>query len=1075
MKEILSIFSNIKILNKLSLLDEKRIINVKTLNGSTKSLIINHLFEKKYSKILIIASANNQNDYFHDFNLIQHKYFSFLVEQQSNVKIKTNTSEDHLGWLIEGLSKIKLNEKFIALCDENIFEIETPNVHEIADNRIKIAKGQILNFGNFTQSLFLSGFERKDYVAEEGEVSIRGGIVDIFPIGFDNPLRIEFWGDEIDSIREFETLSQRSIREHFEIEFISKVFHDSNIKNKGTIFDYLDNETLIILDNPQSLEISEDILEKIEKYRRLKINDFGEADITYETDIHPIINGTITVLKNILNQLVDKQLKIFIAAESKIHQNRLKDIVFQTLDDRQQKNIVWLENTLASGFISQEFGIAYLTEHQIFNRQRFVDNKRKKKNSGLTLKELKDLKLNDIVVHEDKGICRFEGFKTVKIGGNDQDCLRLVFDGGDVLYVNLNYINKISKFNASEEFIPKLSKLGGAEWSRKVAKTKKRLKDISRDLITLYAARKSTQGFPFPEDNIWQKEFEASFMYEDTLDQARSTDDIKKDMESEYPMDRLVCGDVGFGKTEIAIRAAFKAVQGGKQVAVLVPTTVLAQQHYMTFKDRLSRYPVNVDLVSRFRTTKEQKETLEKVFDGKVDILIGTHRILSQDVIFKDLGLLVIDEEHRFGVGSKEKLRVLKSHIDTLTLTATPIPRTLNFSLLGARDLSLMETPPRNRLPIITEVIEFNLKEIKETIEKEIRRGGQVYFVSDKIDPLTKFLLDLKMLMPNYKFEIAHGQMKPADIENTMQKFVQGKIDVLLTTKIVESGLDIPRANTIIINNSQNFGLAELYQLRGRVGRSNIQAHCLLLVPEAKTLNHTSIKRLQAIEELNDLGSGYKLALRDLEIRGAGNLLGAEQSGFIYDIGFELYQKIIEEAVLEIKYDEFQNLFSVDEAFKKKLVENQEVAIEINSDAFIPKSYIGNDSERFTIYKRLYAIRSNQELEDMQKEIIDRFGKLPKEMQQLMFVVRIRISAVSTGFERIIVKNHTMICELPNHSKKHYYDEVFPLILDFINDYENCNLVQQKEKLLLEFSIKSEQEAVEILWKLRKTVEMSYE
>jgi transcription-repair coupling factor (superfamily II helicase) len=1060
---------------KQLLTDDKKLLSIKTLHGSLKSLVAFSLLKEKYDKILIVANETNINDYYHDLNLLSSNKLAYLVEPIRNSKLKEFDTDDHLGWLIEGLSLFTKNEKVIALTNSNIFNQPVPNLNEITTNRIKVSKNETIKFGNFTQNLFLSGFERKDYVSEEGEVSIRGGIVDIYPIGFINPIRIEFWGDEIDSIREFETISQRSIKEYTEIEFISKVFHDANTKANESIFNYLDNNTLIILDSPQSLNIDEDIKEEINKYNRILLNDFGEADYVFKSESHPVINGEISILKDTIIKLEESSLNVIVSSESKIHQNRIKDILHQSINNEYEVKIKWLDTTLSGGFISEDFGIAYLTEHQIFNRMRFVDTKKSKKSKGLTLKEVQELRLNDIVVHEDKGVCRFEGFKSVKIGDSEQDCLRLVFDGGDVLYVNLNYIHKIQKYSAGEEIVPRLSKLGSSEWSRKVDKTKKRLKDISRDLIKLYANRKNQIGHAFQEDNIWQKEFEAGFMYEDTIDQARSTEDVKKDMESPQPMDRLVCGDVGFGKTEVAIRAAFKAVQGNKQVAVLVPTTVLAQQHYMTFKDRLSRYPVNVDLLSRFRSTKEQKDTLQKLKEGKIDILVGTHRLLSQDVIYKDIGLLIVDEEHRFGVGSKEKLKMLKSNLDTLTLTATPIPRTLNFSLLGARDLSLMETPPRNRLPIITEVDEFNLNEIQKFIEQEVKRAGQVFFVNDKIEPLSKYMLDMKMLMPRYTFEIAHGQMTPNELERIMQKFVSGKIDVLLTTKIVESGLDIPKANTIIINNAQNFGLAELYQLRGRVGRSNIQAYCLLLIPQARSLNQIALKRLQAIEELNDLGSGYKLALKDLEIRGAGNLLGAEQSGFIHDIGFELYQKLIEEAVIEIKYDEFKGMFEIDDVVKRKMIENKEVAIEISSDAFIPKNYISNESERFGYYKRLYTIRENKELEDIQKELIDRFGKLPSELQNLLFVVKVRVSAVATGFERIIIKNNKMVCELPNKSKSNYYDEVFPAILDFLEGVENGKFIQQKERLTLEFELESQQHSLEILWKLRKTIETIYE
>lgn len=1059
--------------------------NIRTLSGSLKSISIGMAFnEKKHNYLVVCQNREEALDWYHDLKLlIDENQISYLIEPKKHKKINLNVEDEHFGWLIEGLSKIKTNNNSIIISTPEIFNVRLPDSNQLSTNKISIKVGQSIGFLNFSQDLSLAGFERKDFVAVEGEISVRGGILDIFPIGFSNPIRLEFWGDEIESIREFDVTSQRSIKIYEDIEFIAKVFHSANTNSNTTLLSYLTNDTIIVLDNPEILINEEIDLPDLTKFCIVEINGLKKADIDVKSERQPSLKSSLVNIKSILTNYLQHNYQILVCADGKIHLQRIKDLIEAVLEDdsdlnhfkdKIKTNVVWLHETPAFGFLLPNSAIACFTEHEIFERMRVLDStdNHRKKPGGLTLKELSELQYGDFVTHEDKGICRFEGFKSVRIGDSDQDCIRLVFDGGDVLYVNLNYIHKIHKYSANDEIVPQLSKLGSNDWSKKKEKTKKKLKEIAGDLIKLYAQRKMQQGFQFSMDNTWQKEFEASFIYEDTIDQARTTLEVKKDMESETPMDRLVCGDVGFGKTEIAIRAAFKAVQSSKQVAILVPTTVLAQQHFMSFKDRLSRYPVNVDLLSRFRTKTQQTETLKKLNEGKVDIIIGTHRILSKDVIFKDLGLLIIDEEQRFGVASKEKLRELRVSIDTLTLTATPIPRTLNFSLMGARDLSIIETPPRNRLPVNTEIIEWNIKEVLEAIESETSRGGQVYIVNDRIEGLNTLMIELKMNMPNLSFAVAHGQLSPTEIEKIMQNFISGKVDVLITTKIVESGLDIPNANTMIINNAHHFGLAELYQLRGRVGRSNIQAFCYLAVPSARTLTKVSVQRLQAIEEFTDLGSGFQLAMRDMEIRGAGNLLGAEQSGAMIDIGFELYQKILEDTVNELKNNEFRDVFNDLHKINVSAFENQEIAIEINSDALLPSSYIKSDRERFSYYKKLYALRNNSELEELTKELVDKFGKLPKEGKELIFAVKLRISAVASGFEKVILKPNKMVCELPNKDKKEYYEVVFPEILEYINDTENSKLIQLKDKLIWEVGIKSRENAIEILWKLKKIIEL---
>ncbi|MCB0701560.1 MAG: transcription-repair coupling factor, partial [Ignavibacteriae bacterium] len=886
------LLNNIEPFNKLiSIIQNgQKHSSIKYLNGSSISLFITYLQRKIDSPVVLISNDSLLlEDIKFDFeNFFQNNYVSNLIEKPHH-GIK-DESESHYGELIDALGKFE-NEKFIALCTSSVFNIKIPDKSNITESKLTLSKGENKDFEELKKQLAYNGFERVDYVSKQGQFAVRGGILDIYPISFNNPIRIEFWGNEIDSIREFIVSTQRSVKEYNKIDFISKVFHSMNTERNSDLFNYIPDNAILIQIGTESSKEKDYELNIPEKFTTLSINKLGDCDIKVNIKEQLSFNSSIKQFTLYLQEQTIKGDKLIICADGKIHLARIKELINDalTLDDNANyaspeqtiNNIQWLDKTVSQGFNVIDSNVSIYTEHQLFNRHRNVTS-RSNENTKFSIDELKQLNIGDLVIHDDKGVGRFEGFRTVEIGGSKQDCIQLAFHGGDKLYVNLNYIKKIHKYSASEGEIPKLSKLGSTEWVRKKARIKKKVKDISRNLIALYAKRKLQKGFVFDSDNTWQKEFEASFIYEDTPDQLKATNEIKADMESENPMDRLVCGDVGFGKTEVAIRAAFKAVQSGKQVAILVPTTILAQQHYMSFKDRMNKYPIKVEVLSRFKTKKEQTKILENLRDGKVDILIGTHRILSKDIEFKDLGLLVIDEEQRFGVSAKEKLRNIRQTLDTLTLTATPIPRTLNFSLMGARDLSIIETPPRNRLPVQTEILEWDLDEVTDVIDEEIKREGQVFFVNDTVQDLEDIFSKLKMLLPSVRFSIAHGQMKSNELERIMQDFIAGKSDVLLTTKIVESGLDIPNANTMIINNAHNFGLAELYQLRGRVGRGNLQAYCYLAIPKSKKLNETAIKRLKAIEEFTDLGSGFNLSLRDMEIRGAGNLLGAEQSGAIY-------------------------------------------------------------------------------------------------------------------------------------------------------------------------------------------------
>lgn len=1055
------------------------LINVKYLNGSSISLLIEDLHKKTNKPILVISKDSGllEDIYFDLENFFQNQSIANLIEKAQHGVGQKNDS--HYGQIIDAIGKFD-NQKFIALCTPLVFKAKVPKKSDINENKTTLKKGQNINFEDLKNQLAYNGFERENYVSKQGQFAVRGGILDIFPISLKNPIRVEFWGNEIDSIREFSLNNQRSIKEFEEINFISKVFHSMNTERTSDLFDYIPEDAIIIQIDKENLSTEDEEFIVPNKFITLNINSLGDSDIKVNIKEQNNFNSSIKQFTNHLQELTIKETKIILCADGKIHLSRMKELIQDALvmDDNSNlaspeqtiNNIFWLDKTISQGFIAIDSNICIYTEHQLFNRHRNVTSK-STENVKFSLNELKQLNIGDLIIHDDKGVGRFEGFRTVEIGGSKQDCIQLAFHGGDKLYVNLNYINKIHKYSASEGELPKLSKLGSTEWTRKKAKIKKKVKDISRGLIKLYAKRKLQKGFTFDTDNVWQKEFEASFIYEDTPDQQRATQEIKVDMESENPMDRLVCGDVGFGKTEVAIRAAFKAVQSGKQVAILVPTTILAQQHYMSFKDRINKYPVTVDVISRFRSKKEQTKIIDRLKEGKVDILIGTHRLLSKDIEFKDLGLLVIDEEQRFGVSAKEKLRNLKETLDTLTLTATPIPRTLNFSLMGARDLSIIETPPRNRLPIQTEIIEWNLDEISDIIDNEIKREGQVFFVNDTVQELEEIFTKLKMLSPSVKFGIAHGQMNTSELERIMQDFVAGKFDVLLTTKIVESGLDIPNANSMIINNAQNFGLAELYQLRGRVGRGNTQAYCHLVIPASKKLNEIALKRLKAIEEFTELGSGFNLSLRDMEIRGAGNLLGAEQSGAIYDIGFELYQKILEEAVKELKIEEFKHVFDQNEDDISELFANENISIELDEDAFIPDGYIKSETDRFSYYKNMYDIKSNSQLMDMKQELIDKYGKLPKEVENLLFVVKLRSAAIKTGLEKIIIKPSKIILIFPEESNEQYYKNAFPTVLDYLQTIENATLKQGKLRLSCEIEISDRNQASELLWKLKRSME----
>lgn len=813
---------------------------------------------------------------------------------------------------------------------------------------------------------------------------------------------------------------------------------------------------------------------------------------------HSIIEfGTRSLLKD------SRELNFHIQPQPSFNKNF--DLVLQNLDDNSKagiKNVILSDNpkqteriqtiikdlkgnrgikaeldyelinlSLHEGFIDKETKLACYTDHQIFERyHKFHIRDGFAGKEAITLKEIYDLQPGDYVTHIDHGIGRFDGLEKIDNNGKQQEAIRLIYQNNDILYISIHSLHRISKYVGKEGTIPSMNRLGSNTWNKLKTKTKQRVKDIAKDLIKLYAERKAADGFAYAPDSYMQHELEASFIYEDTPDQVKATADVKRDLEKTYPMDRLVCGDVGFGKTEIAIRAAFKAVADSKQVAILVPTTILAVQHYNTFKDRLKEFPCRVDYINRFKSAKEQKQTLKLVEEGKIDILIGTHRLVSKDVKFRDLGLMVVDEEQKFGVATKEKLKQMKVNVDTLTLTATPIPRTLQFSLMGARDLSILNTPPANRYPVQTELHPFNEEIIRDAVHYEMSRGGQVFVVHNKIKNIQEVAGMIQRLVPDAKIAISHGQMDGHKLEKVMLDFVEGNFDVLVATTIIESGLDIPNVNTIIINEAQNYGLSDLHQLRGRVGRTNKKAFCYLLAPPASVLTDEARKRLKAIEEFSELGSGFNIAMRDLDIRGAGNILGAEQSGFISEIGFEMYQKILDEAIMELKETEFSGLY--DEPVAKDYV--KECLIETDLEIMLPDRYVSNITERLSLYKELDGMEAEEDLLKYQEKLIDRFGPVPQQTQELINTIRLRRSARKLGFEKITLKNNLMTATfITNKESPFYQSPIFAIVLQFIQVYQkSVRMKEVNDKLSLTFrEVDTVSKAIEALVPLEEMVE----
>lgn len=1039
------------------------------LRGSLPAFVISALYEQNKK---IIFCSNDHNRLFKlkdDLNLLTGEETAglYLGEFDEEFESEVNT-------LSGTLKKLTGDNSFIIVTSPAALNKNVITEDSFRKNTIVLAKNSEFVFDELLGKLKGFNFTRKKIVEEENDYAVRGGIIDIFPENLNQPVRIEFFGDTVESIREFDPVTQRSIAQLDSIEILpSAELLNIDEASSEKLIDYIKNDTLFLLDEPDL--IKEDLPEiyyKTINFKRTYFSGFplvknesiGEAEKSSITELffdsrsQPSFSSNTKLFAENLREMNSAEYTVYISCTDDYQLNRTRELVEDLLGSEDLEGIEFLNGSFHEGFIMPSAKAAVYTEHQVFGRY-FRPAKRKRKFGGITFKELSSVNYGDFMVHQHFGIGKYAGLKKIVTGGVEQEAVKLLYKDNDMVFVNLNSLNMIKKFSAQEGVTPKLNKLGGSEWERIKQKTKKKIQEIARDLILLYSKRKSQKGFRFSGDSIWQKELEASFMYEDTVDQASATEAVKRDMESENPMDRLVCGDVGFGKTEVAVRAAFKAVVDNKQVAVLVPTTILAEQHYNTFKDRLSSWATEVDHLSRFKTKKEQKEILQKLEDGKINIIIGTHRLLSKDVHFKDLGLLIIDEEQRFGVKAKEKLKFLRENVDVLTLTATPIPRTLNFSLLGARDLSIINTAPKNRQPIHTEIINFDKKVLGNAISRELQRGGQVYFVNDKIAKLEELAEIIEEIVPYAKVAVAHGQMSPAQLENVMMRFLEKKSNVLLCTKIIESGLDIPSVNTIIINRADNFGLAELYQLRGRVGRSNIKSYAYLVTPPQSSLTKQAIRRLHALEEFSELGSGMNLALKDLEIRGAGNLLGKEQSGFIGEIGFDMYMQLLDEAVSELKETipaeslPAETLQQLTQKSTKPVF--KEVLVESDISMLLPESYIDDENTRLEIYQRLSKITSYSGLEDIKHELIDRFGKLPGEVISLIDHIEIKIILSKAGFEKITINGNTIELFFDMNNEEIFSSGYFEKVLGYINEnYKNTSRVKQgKQSLSVQFRI----------------------
>lgn len=1077
--------------------EKKAKLHLSGLKASAGAFIAQAVIQKTRTTQVFILEDAESAAYFHNelSQLLQNEekntevlFFPDSFKKPGHIHQINNANVQLRTECINRISNPTAKSEVIVSYSDALFETVVKKT-VLKKNMISMKVGEKLDIDFILELLVEYGFERTDFVYEPGQFSIRGDIVDVFSFANDLPYRIELFDDEVESIRIFDPSTQLSERKIERIAIIPNVQTHFNESQKTNFFKLLTPKTTLwiksfsaIIDslgsnmqsalsiyenlsedekiqhennpflhsNPKAIfETPANVLQAVEAYSLVefgKKNYFDKAEkIEYNISHQANFNKNFDLLIKDLKNNHKANFQNYLFAESEKQLQRF-DAIFEDMQIEIGKdfNFTPIQNGIHQGFLENDLRLAVYTDHQIFNRyHKYHIRQGYSKDKALILKTLNELKPGDFVTHIDHGVGRYSGLEKIQVNGKTQECVRLIYANEDLLYVGINSLHKIAKFSGKEGQVPKIHKLGTDTWNRVKNKTKRQIKDIAADLIKLYAKRKAQKGYAFTQDTYLQNELEASFIYEDTPDQAKSTIDVKTDMEKPVPMDRLICGDVGFGKTEIAIRAAFKAVTDGKQVAILVPTTILAYQHFKTFGERLKDFPVTIDYINRFRTAKQKTEVLKKLAEGKIDIVIGTHSIVNKKVKFKDLGLLVIDEEQKFGVAVKDRLKEIKVNVDTLTLTATPIPRTLQFSLMSARDLSIIQTAPPNRQPVTTEVRVFNPELIKEAIEYEVYRGGQVFFVHTRIKDLEDLKTMIHRYLPDIDIAVAHGQMEGNKLERVMRDFVEKKHDVLISTNIIETGLDIPNANTIIVNNAHMFGLSDLHQLRGRVGRSNKKAFAYLFSPPVSTLTKDARQRLRTVEEFSDLGSGFNIAMRDLDIRGAGNLLGGEQSGFISEIGFETYHKILDEAIQELKETDFKELYK--EELKEKRNYARDCQIDTDLELLIPDTYINKISERMAIYSEMNTLKNEKELKAFALRLKDRFGDIPQSVVELFNAMRLKWLATSLGMERLWIKQGKMNCYfLQNQTAAFYESAVFGQIIRYISS--NPQAMQMKEK-----------------------------
>jgi len=1059
---------------------------VSGLVGSALSLIIAETFKKMELPYLLILNDKEEAAYhLNDLEQLlgdQNVLFypgsyrrPYQIEETDNANVLLRS---------EVLNRINSRKKpaLIVTYPEALFE-KVVTRKELERNTLKLSVGEEISIDFVNEVLFEYQFKRTDFVTEPGEFSVRGGILDVFSFSNDEPYRIEFFGDEVDSIRTFDVETQLSLEQLKKIAIIPNVENKKMEEKRESFLKYIASKTVICLKNEELLSSSVDKLfgkateafnnhegevrvhqpeelfctstllkEQLQGFTSVTLhtknnveslnNSDQSLSIIFNTVPQPSFNKQFNLLIDNLNENSENGYKNYIFCSSEAQAKRFHDIFNDAEGHVQQYETAVFP--LFQGFVDHDQKQVCYTDHQIFERyHKFQLKNGYAKKQAITLKELTNLEVGDYVTHIDHGIGRFGGLQKIDVEGKQQEAIKLIYGERDILYLSIHSLHKISKYNGKDGTTPKIYKLGSAAWKKLKQKTKARVKLIAFNLIELYAKRRLQKGFQYGPDSYLQHELESSFIYEDTPDQVSSTADVKADMESERPMDRLVCGDVGFGKTEVAVRAAFKAVDNGKQVAILVPTTILAFQHFKTFSERLKEMPVNVDYLNRFRSAKQRRHVLENLENGKLNIVIGTHQLVNKSMIFKDLGLLIIDEEQKFGVAVKDKLKTIKENVDTLTLTATPIPRTLQFSLMAARDLSVITTPPPNRYPVDTQVIRFSEETIRDAVRYEISRGGQVYFVHNRIENIKEVAGMIQRLVPDAKIGIGHGQMEGKKLESLMLGFMNNEFDVLVSTTIIESGLDVPNANTIFINNANNFGLSDLHQMRGRVGRSNKKAFCYFITPPYSAMTEDARKRITALEQFSELGSGFNIAMKDLEIRGAGDLLGGEQSGFINEIGFETYQKILSEAIDELKEKEFKDLYAGTEHEKKVFL--KETTIDTDFELLFPDDYVNNITERLNLYTKLNEIKDEQILQAFESSLLDRFGALPQPVVDLLNSVRIKWLAISIGLERVVLKNDRLVGYFISDQQSAFYQSPnFSKVLQFVQAHSPN--VKMKEK-----------------------------